>query len=186
MSVNEIVVEVSVCVSSTIRGNEKLCTVKVRGADRDELDLNRPLGESALHGDRCSVSRNRCVVRCRRGGMCDRAAHASRASCKFRLRGRCLCRHEGSSFSCRHVCQNRLMVISGSLALLKADGVRRTGRKTVSKAVTVIVADQLRLSVDHRDCAFLTGCCACSAAVAFFFINFYDRSFQFKFPFQNV
>ena len=78
------------------------------------------------------------------------------------------------------------MVISGSLALLKADGVRRTGRKTVSKAVTVIVADQLRLSADHRDCAFLTGRCACSAAVAFFFINFYDRSFQFKFPFQNV
>lgn len=44
MSVNEIVVEVSVCVSGAIRGNEKLRTVKVRGADRDELDLNRPLG----------------------------------------------------------------------------------------------------------------------------------------------
>jgi len=43
MSVNEIVVEVSVCVSGAIRGNEKLRTVKVRGADRDEFDLNRPL-----------------------------------------------------------------------------------------------------------------------------------------------
>ncbi len=83
--------------------------------------------------------------------------------------------------------RDRLMVVSGSLALLKADGVRRTGRKTVSKAVTVIVADQLRLSVDHRDRAFLAGRRACAAAVAFLFINFYDGSFQFNgFPFQIV
>ncbi len=65
MSVDEIVVEVSVCVGGAVRGNEELRTVKVRGADRGELDLDRPLGESALHGDRCGVPRDRCAVGCR-------------------------------------------------------------------------------------------------------------------------
>ena len=76
------------------------------------------------------------------------------------------------------------MVVSGSLTFLKADRIRRTGRKTVSKSIAVIVADQLCFSVDHCDRTFLTGSRTCAAAVAFLFINFYDGSFHNGFPFQ--
>ena len=34
MTVDEIVVEISVCVGSAVCGNEELRTVKIRGADR--------------------------------------------------------------------------------------------------------------------------------------------------------
>ena len=68
MTVDEIVVEISVCVGSAVCGNEELRTVKIRGADRGKLNLDRPLGESTLHGDRYGVPRDRCTVGCRSVG----------------------------------------------------------------------------------------------------------------------
>ena len=47
MTVDEIVVEISVCVGSAVCGNEELRTVKIRGVYRHQLDLHRPLGKAA-------------------------------------------------------------------------------------------------------------------------------------------
>ena len=57
---DELVMEVSVCVGGTIRRNQQIGSVKIRGVDRGKLDLHRPLSQLA----------------CYRGGCWHAAAHA--------------------------------------------------------------------------------------------------------------
>ena len=63
------------------------------------------------------------------------------------------------------------------------DGLLAAFPDAIHAGNTPAQGDAVRFRVDTRRFAVAR---AQAAAVAFFFINFYDRSFQFKFPFQSV
>ena len=67
-----------------------------------------------------------------------------------------------------------LFVIGGSFSLNKGYGVRWAGWKTISKAVAIIVTQELCLTVYNTDRSLVTRCRARTAAVAFFFVNVDD------------
>ena len=73
---------------------------------------------------------------------------------------------------------DRFFIVGCSFPLFKGDSPRRTFGETVSHAVAVIVADELRLAVYHGDSAFVACSHACAAAVAFFPIDMNDLPFH--------
>lgn len=73
---------------------------------------------------------------------------------------------------------NRFFIVGCGFPLFKRDSPRRAFGKTVSHAVAVIVADELRFAVYHGDSAFVACGHAGTAAVAFFLIDMNDLPFH--------
>ena len=72
--------------------------------------------------------------------------------------------------------ENGCFVVGRRFALLKGDGVGGALGQAVAQAVAVILTGQLRLAVDHLNCALVARRGASSAAVALFLVNANDSS----------
>ena len=73
---------------------------------------------------------------------------------------------------------NRFFIVGCGFPLFKRDSPRRAFGETVSHAVAVIVADELRFAVYHGDSSFVACGHAGAAAVAFFPIDMNDLPFH--------
>ena len=151
--------EVGIGKGGAVGGDQQVRVLKEGGVRRNQPQLHRPLGKLALRNG-CRDVGGRLRV--------QRPCHRAGAAVRFL---------PGGSFR-RLTCQNGLLVIGGSLPLDDADGAGGAGRQAVAQAVAVVVADQLCLSIHHRNRALVAGAGAQAAAVAAFFIdrnNFADH-----------
>lgn len=102
---------------------------------------------------------------------------------EYRSRGRTMryCGSGGGRCGCSGLLgslggKNSSFVICRSFAVFKVDGIDRTCRETVSKTITVMLADKLCLAVYYINSTLMTCCGAQTTADAFFFINFNNLS----------
>ena len=79
-------------------------------------------------------------------------------------------------------CLNGVLIIFGSLALLKSNGSRRAVRQTVSEAVAEVLSDQLGLTIYDIDGSFMAGIGTKTAAVAFIFIDLDNLTDHYRAP----
>ena len=82
------------------------------------------------------------------------------------------------------ICQNGLLVVGRGFPLYKGDGPGGTGGQTVSKPIAVIIPHEFCFPVYHGDGALVAGSGTGAAAVAFFFINFYNPTNHKYFSFR--
>ena len=167
MPLDEFFVEGGIGIRGAVCGNQQLCAVKIRCACGNQLNLHRPLGQAA---DRlCIASRSGFFV-------CNRSGLTSRTSA-----GEChpFCLHfflHPSALIFLHC----LFIIRCRFALHKGNRGSGAGRQAIAQTIAVVIAHQLRLSVYHSDCAFVTSGGTGTAAIAFILINFNDSSFHNK------
>ena len=74
--------------------------------------------------------------------------------------------------------QNCLFIVFGRFALRKCDCTGGAGRQAVAQSVAVVVTHELCLATDHLNRTLVARRCASTAAVAFFFVNLNDFTFQ--------
>ena len=70
------------------------------------------------------------------------------------------------------------LIVRRGLPFLEADCARRTGRQTVAHAVTVIVPQELRLSIHDADRALMAGAGTDPTAVASILIDMNKLSYH--------
>ena len=97
--------------------------------------------------------------------------------------------HSGRFLRLPLVLLHRLLIVRQCLPLHKRNRIRRTDRQAVAKPVAVVIADQLRLSVDHCNRTLMTGMRTEPASRTFFFLylnNFSNHDgISFFFLFLN-
>ena len=69
-----------------------------------------------------------------------------------------------------HIFLCRFLVIGGSFSFHKGNCTCRTGWKTISQTITIIISQKFGFSVYHADRALVTGYGTSAAAVTFFFV----------------
>ena len=149
--------EIRIGVGRAVGRDEQVCTVEIRRVHGHELNLHRPLAQL---GDRGSEGRRGGGARRKRLCTAARTAGMRRALRFF------------------HVLLHGFFIVCRRFAFDKADRARRADRQAVSETVAVVVAQKLRLAVDHADRALVAGRCTQTAAVAFFSVDFNDLSYH--------
>ena len=163
MTFDKFLVESSISICRAVCCDQQLRAVKIWCIYRHQLDLHRPLGETA--------------------GLLHRYALAAFTFTMFDLPGLGSRTATGKCFSlCLHlfllIFQNCGFVISCCFPLHKGNGSCGACRQTVAQAITVVIPHQLGLAIHHGDGSFMTGIGAGTAAVAFLLIDLYDPSFH--------
>ncbi|MPM96107.1 hypothetical protein SDC9_143264 [bioreactor metagenome] len=143
--------KIAVGIRRAVGGDEQLCAVKVRGVNRSELNLNRPLVQAGRRfGDNRSFFCSYMPL--------DAAGMRTRAAA-----GKVLGRLGFVGFNGR-------FVVCGGFAFNERDRTGRTLRQAVAEPVAIIVAQQFSFAVDHADRSFMAGLGARAAAVALIFV----------------
>ena len=167
--------EAAAGVSRAVGGDQQVAAVKIRRTHRYELQLHRPVLQTArLRGRVLSGGLLRKRPYLRPGAA---AGQPVRRTC-----ARLFCRLHAPDRLLRQPFELRffdsLLVICRRFALDKADRIHWTDRQTVAKPVAVIVPDQLCFSVYDGDRALVARLRTQAAARAGRLVDFDDRPFH--------